>query len=87
MILIKSFLKEVLYDFSKHIFAYLNERGKVCECYRCLKVMIQAHLQTVFFFTVFFIKRTSLIGFYLYMELVESSTILKQKNNHEVPCN
>ena len=32
------------------------------------------------FFTIFCIKRTSLKRFYLYMELLRSSTIFKQKN-------
>ena len=41
-ILIKSFLKGVLYDCFKVIYAYLNAEDKVCECYSCLKMVIQA---------------------------------------------
>ena len=49
MILIKSFLTEVSYDRFKLIYAYLNEREKVRECYSCLKMIIQAHLHVLFF--------------------------------------
>ena len=42
---------------------------------------------TCWFFTIFFIKRASLKGFCLYMKLLQSSTLFKQKNNHEVSCN
>ena len=41
-------------------------RDKVCECYNCLKMMIQAHLH-VGFFTILFIKRASLEWFYIYI--------------------
>ena len=82
MSLIKSF---ILYDCFKLIYAYLNEGNKVRECYGCLKMMIQAYLH-VGFFTIFFIKRVSLKRFYLYMKLLQSSTISKQKNNHKVSC-
>ena len=63
IILIKSFLTGVLYDCFKLIYAYLNEGDKVCECYSCLKMVIQAHLH-VGFFTIFFIKRESHKRFY-----------------------
>ena len=57
---------------------------KVCECYSCLKMMIQAHLH-VGFFTILFIKRASLEWFYyIYMKLLPTSTIFKQNSNHEV---
>ena len=85
MILIKSFLKGVLHDCFKLIYAYLNEGDKVRECYSCLTMMIQAHLH-VGFFMIFFIDRASLKRFYLYMKLLQSSTIFEQKNNHEVSC-
>ena len=52
IILIKSFLTGVLHDFFKLIYAYLNEGDKVCECYSCLKMVIQPHLH--YFFTLFF---------------------------------
>ena len=78
MILIKSFLTAVLYDCFKFIYADLNERDKVCKCCSYLKMMIQAHLNDGF------IKRSSLKQFYLYMKLLQSITIFKQKNNHEV---
>ena len=74
IILIKSFLTRVLYDCFKLIYAYLNERDKVCECYSCLKMVIQAHLH-VGFLIIFFIKRASLKRFYLYFKLLQSSTI------------
>ena len=85
MILMKSFLTEVLYDRLKLIYTYLNEENKVRECYSCLKMIIQAHLH-VGFFTIFFIKRASLKRFYLYMKLLQSTPIFKEKNNHEVSC-
>ena len=78
MILIKSFLTEVLYDCFKLMYVYLNEGYRVRECYSCLKMMIQAHLH-VAFFTIFFIKLASLKRFYLYMKLLKSSTIYKKK--------
>ena len=59
MILMKSFLTEVLYDRFKLIYTYLNEENKVRECYSCFKMIIQVHLH-VGFFTIFFIKRASL---------------------------
>ena len=76
MILMKSFITGVLYDCFKLIYAYLIERDKIRECYSCLKMMIQAHLH-VGFITIFFIKRASLKQFYLYMKLLQSSTIFK----------
>ena len=86
MILIKSFLTRVLYDCFKLIYAYLNERDEVRECYSCLKTMIQGYLH-VAFFTMSFIKHaSSLKWFYLYMKLLQSSLSFKQKNNHEVTC-
>ena len=48
----------ILYDCFKLIYAYLNEGDKVCECYSCLKMMIQSQLH-VGFFKIFFIKRAS----------------------------
>ena len=83
MILIKSFLTEVSYNCFKLIYAYLNEGDKVREYYSCLKMIVQAHLH-VGFSTIFFIKRASLKWFYLCMELLQSSKILKQKNYHEL---
>ena len=55
----QSFLTGVLYDYFKPSYGYLNKGDKVCECYSCLKMVIQAHLH-VGFFTIFFIKRASL---------------------------
>ena len=78
IILIKSFLSGVLYDCFKVIYTYLNEGDKVCVCYSCLKMVIQAHLHFGFF-TIFFIKHTSHKQFYLYLELLKSSIFFKQK--------
>ena len=55
MILIKFFLTGYLYDRFKLRCVYLNEEDKFRECYTCLNLMIQVHLQVVFF-TIFFIK-------------------------------
>ena len=52
-------LNRVLYDCFNLIYAYLNEGDKVCECYSCLKMVIEANLHAGFF-TRFFIKRGSL---------------------------
>ena len=78
MVLIKSFSAGVLYDCFKLIYMYLNEGDKIFECYSCLKTIVQTHLH-VGFFTIFLIKRASLKRFYLYMKLLQSSTIFKQK--------
>ena len=86
MILINSFLTGVLYDCFKLIYEYLNEGDEVRECYSCLKIIIQVHLH-VGFIKIFFIKRASLKRFYLYMKLLQSSTIFEQKNCHEVSFN
>ena len=64
----------VLYDCFKLVCAYLNEEDKISECYSCLKMMIQAHLHVVFF-TIFFIKRASFKRLYLYLKLLQLSTI------------
>ena len=42
---------------------------------------------TCWFFTIFFITCAPLKGFCLYMKLLQSSTIFKQKHNPEVSCN
>ena len=55
---------------------YLNEGDRVRECYHCL--MIQVHLH-VGFMTIVFIKPASFKSFYLYMKLLQSDTIFKQK--------
>ena len=78
MILIKSFLTGYLYDCFKLIYTYLNKGDKVYECYNCLKMILQAHLH-IGFFTIFFLKRGSLTPFYLYIQLLQSSTILNKK--------
>ena len=69
-------LNRSLYDCFKLIYMYLNEGDKVRECYSCLKMIVQAHLH-VGFFSIFFIKRALLNQFYLYMRLLQSSTIFK----------
>ena len=57
----------------------MNKGDKVCECYSCLKMIVQAHLH-VGFFTILFIKRALLKRFYnLLLKLLQSSTIFKQK--------
>ena len=53
VILIKSFSPGVLYDYFKLIYAYLYEGDKVHECCSCLKMMIQAYLDIVFFKIIF----------------------------------
>ena len=65
------------------MYMYLNERDKLCECYSCLKIVMQAHLH-VGLFAIFFIKRASLKRFYLSLKLLQSRAIFKQKGNHEV---
>ena len=86
MTFIKSFLTGGLYDCFKPKYAYLNEGDNIRECYSCLKMMIQAHLHVRFITVLLIIKRASLKQFYLYMKLLQSSTIFKQKNNYEVSC-
>ena len=71
-------LNRVLYDCFNLIYAYLNKGDKVFECYSCLKMVIEANLH-VGFFTRFFIKRGSLKLFYLYLKLLQSSTVLYAK--------
>ena len=73
MILIKSLLTEVFYEYFKLKYVHLNEGDKVCKCDSCLKLMIQAHLH-VDFFIIFFTKHVSLKQFYLYMNLLQSNT-------------
>ena len=85
MILIKSFFPGILHVSLKLIYTSLNERDKVRECYSCLKLMIQAHL-FVGFFRMLFIKRASHKLFYLYINFLQSSTILKKKKKHGVSC-
>ena len=75
MIVIKSFLTGIFYDCFELICMYLNEWNRVCECYSCL--MIQGHLH-LSFMTIFFIKPASIKLFYLYMKLLQSSTIFKE---------
>ena len=67
-------LHRYLYDCFKLIYAYLNEGDKICVCYSCLKMVIQARLH-VGFFAIFFVKRASLKRFYLYLKLLQLSTI------------
>ena len=83
IILIKSFFTGVLYYCFKLIYAYLNEGDQFCECYRCLKMVILAHLH-VGFFTIFFIKLALHKRFYLSLKLLQSRTTFKQKGNYEV---
>ena len=56
----------------------LNEGDRVRKCYSCLEMTIEAYLHVIFF-TIFFIKRISLKRFYLYMKLLQSSTVFRQK--------
>ena len=83
VVIIKYVLTGVLYYYFKFIYAYLNEGDKVWKYYSCLKMMIQANLH-VGFSKTFFIKRASLDSilkwFYLYLKLLQSSTIFKQKD-------
>ena len=84
-IFIKSVFTGVLCNSFKIVYAYLNDEDKVRECYSCLKMMIKTHLH-VGFIPRFLTKRAPLKQFYLYMKLSQSSTMFKQKNNHEVYC-
>ena len=86
MVVIKFVITGVLRDCFKLLYVYLNEGDKVRECYSFFKTMIQAHLH-VGFLKILFIKRASHKRFYLYMKLLQSSLIFKQKNNHEVSYN
>ena len=43
--------------------------------------------KNVGFFKIFFIKHVSFKGFYQYIKLLQSGTIFKEKNSHEVSCN
>ena len=52
MILIKSFFTGVLYDCFKLIYLYLNEGDKVRECYSCLKIWAQLHVDFSTFFSL-----------------------------------
>ena len=63
MVLIEFFLTEALFDRSKLASGYSNEEDKVCECYSCLKMMIQAYLH-VGFLKLVFMKHVSLKRFY-----------------------
>ena len=63
MILIKPFITGVLYDYFKLICAHINEGDKIRECYSCVKMIVQAHLN-VDFFPIFCIKPVSLKRFY-----------------------
>ena len=48
-----SFLIGVSHDCFKLMYAYLNEGYKICECYSCMKMMIQTHLHVAFFYNIF----------------------------------
>ena len=63
MVLMKLFLTGALHDPSLLICGYLNERDYFRKRYICLKLMIQAHLHSLFFKT-FFIKHGLLKRFY-----------------------
>ena len=67
-----------MHDRFKLIYAYLKEGDKVCECYSCLKMVIQAHLH-VGFFTIFYIKSASLKRFYLSLKLAGKDNFLNKK--------
>ena len=49
MIIFKSFLTGVLYDYFKLKYVYLNEKDKVCKGYCCFKQLIEAHVHAGFF--------------------------------------
>ena len=49
--LISSEQHYVLYDCPKLIYMYLDKGDQVCECYGCLKMVIQDHLNVDFFTT------------------------------------
>ena len=74
IILIKSFLTGVLYDCFKDIFANV------------IAVWKWWYRPIIGSFAIFIIKRASLKRLYLYIKLLRSSTIFKQRNNHEVSC-
>ena len=61
-----------------NLYVYLNEGDNVRKSYCCLKMVIQTHLHLVFF-TMLFIKHELLKRFYLFMKVLQSSTIFKRK--------
>ena len=65
---------QILLNRGFFMIAYIRVfKCRVCECYCCLNMVIQAHLH-VGFFTTFFIKRASLKRLYLYLKLLQSIT-------------
>ena len=54
IVIIKSFLTEVLRDHFKVLNVFLNEGDKVGECYSCMKLMIETNLHVGFFTITFF---------------------------------
>ena len=78
MILIKSFLKGVLYDHFKPKYMDLNERDKVCKCCSYFKLMIQSNLYVCLFKT-FFVEHISLKRLYWYIKPLQSSTFLNEE--------
>ena len=80
MILIESFLKEALYDWSKLVWVYLNDGDKVRECYaNSLLINVREFKMQVFlhvdFFKTFLINYVLLKQSYLYMKQLQSITI------------
>ena len=57
MVLIKSFLKEALYDGFKLDYGYSKRGDKAYECDSYLKIMIQAYSQVDFFMTPVLLQR------------------------------
>ena len=66
-----------LYDCFKLLYAYWNEGEKICECYSCLKMVIQVH----FSLNVHHLNDSIYIW-----NCYNQTQFLKQKNNHEVFC-
>ena len=77
MIFIKFFWKGFVWLFQIYICTY-KWRNKLCECYSCLKMIVQAHLH-VEFFPIFCIKSASLKRFYLYVKPCNQAQFLSKK--------
>ena len=67
------------------MYVYLNEVDKVCECYRCLKKVIKAHLP-VGFSKHFSLNVNHLNDSIFNWKCCNQAQLLKQKNNGEVSC-
>ena len=63
----------------------LNEEGKVCEWYSCLKMVVQAHIH-VDFSQYFWLNEYHLNDSIYIWNCCNQAQSFKQKNNYEVSC-